>query len=184
MNRQLAIGAVGMVLRQLLGVALGMGAIFGLGTGLLGLLLTPQEVYTASWVALAVCGVALWQLSKARGRRVQAMLEDANRQHSTHFRVDPKLCFGNAAISLYFDPDKRQVLIASFDGASIKVRDFSYIRGWELTWIEHSRHDSVQFRNVRMRIQTSDLAVPEFSVPMPNITAGREWNQRLAILLR
>jgi hypothetical protein len=121
---------------------------------------------------------------KANDKELQVTLSRINEAHETNFKIenssgyDGKGLFYDETARKFFFIDSRKVN-SSFQ----KVVDFSYIKSWNLTWVENSRNGTLSYDSVVMKITTNDISNPLINIPMRNKPSGERFHAILNILL-
>ena len=131
----------------------------------------------------------IWYGRKAAKRRTRkeiriekrdAQILEANQRYGTKFNPKDD-CLGDIdSVAVLFDPTARKICIIT-KGVNVDIEDFSYIRTWELKWIEDFKSVS-PYKNVRMVIHTNDYQTPMIIVGLDSMRSGEFWHSRLGIL--
>ena len=134
--------------------------------------------------------------AKRRTREIRiekrdAQILEANQRYGTKFNpkddclgdIDSVVFFDLSlgyidSVAILFDPTARKICIIT-KGVNVDIKDFSYIRTWELKWIEDSR---CRYSNVRMVIHTNDYQTPMIIVGLDSKRSGEFWHSKLGIL--
>jgi hypothetical protein len=143
------------------------------------------------WVPLVV-GVLWWKAAQWENRGMQVIvngLSEANQVHGTAFPTTKKPKgllmmgdFGRAdSECLLFDVEKKKVAITRLSFCSVK--DFDYIRDWQLHWTQKTIGGSLITKDPYLLVGTSDLQLPTLKVKAPSVSKGHDWDSQLSILM-
>lgn len=132
------------------------------------------------WGVILIGVVSLFAYIHISGeKRLNAILVEVNRRHNTHFNREDGFGMGP---SVYFDRNAQKLLIVK--GKESRVEDFSFIRSWELKWVEKNnlQTGSLSYTDVRIEIHTNDYQFPLMKFSFLSKTQGDVWHSRLGIL--
>ena len=153
---------------------------------------------TSIVIGLAIIGIVYWVASyikkmKVRANEILSKIVEVNQQLGTNFPADASalknnpLVFGtyNSPTGMIFDKEKCKVLTIA--GSQVCVHDYDYIDRWSFEWSEVSKvvldKPVIQQSDPHFIIGTTDLVRPTLRVNVASMQDGRDWNQRLAVLL-
>jgi hypothetical protein len=137
-------------------------------------------------LGLIVAGVAglFYYLLRRGNEEFKRVVVEANHTHGTSFVVSGTTVLGSlrSRFTLVFDQKNRKLMFYYGD-RRYDLRDYDYIRGWQLLWVESSTQHGLRFTNVRFEFRTSDLNQPLLYLPMTSKQAADAWHHRLSLLL-
>ena len=141
-------------------------------------------------LATAQVGVIFQDWSQRRQKEIkQETLLKINVKNNTNFTIENTYGAGNAygaGRAFTFDPQARKFLFIDWDRPNDsynRIVDFSYIRGWELNWIERIEKQSLLYTNVVMKLSTTDINTPLIDITIPNKQNGDKLSSILDILI-
>lgn len=160
------------LLYKVIAVVLGLGFLWG-GVSLI---IAGQLIAGVALIGL-VCVVVYFYVKGEN--QLTALLAETNRRHGTRFTRENGFGIG---FCIFFDPEARKVLITK--GKDSRLEDFSFIRSWQLTWVEKNdlRTGSLSYQNVRIELHTNDYQSPLMKFSCFSKAQGDLWNSRLGIL--
>lgn len=159
-----------------------------------------EFLYIIAIAAMIWYGWYGWYGRKEAKRRTRiekrdAQILEANQRYGTKFNPKDD-CLGDIdsvggyydltlgyidSVAILFDPTARKICIIT-KGVNVDIKDFSYIRTWELKWIEDFKSVYHKFVNVRMVIHTNDYQTPMIIVRLDSMKSGEFWRSKLGIL--
>ena len=128
-------------------------------------------------VCLLAYGV--YVLLNKRNKYIDTLILETNKKHNTQFKFTDG--FGVFMTFMLIDVNNRKLLINA--GRTSRVEDFSFINGWQLTWVSKPINGSLHYTNVKMEITTNDYQTPLIHIPCSTKVIGEQWSARLSILL-
>ncbi|MDR3413316.1 MAG: hypothetical protein P4L87_20580 [Formivibrio sp.] len=156
-------------------IAFALGLIFVFG----GVSFIVSGHFIGGIIIIGLVGLIFYFIIKGENK-LTALLAEINQRHSTLFNRDNGFGMGSC---IFFDSENRKVLLTN--GKDSRMEDFSFIRSWELKWIEkcNLRTGSISYEKVRIEIQTNDYNSPFIKFSLFSKTQGDFWLARLNILL-
>lgn len=163
--------------------------LLGIAATLFGgmLVLFAGNASFLGWPVL-LFGIFMWGgitfLSSRGTSQTLDMLIEANQKFGTNFQRENG--FGVFA-SIFFDPDNKKILILA--NGEYRVENFSYIKSWQLKWIDISNPGSAGSRtNFTQEDVKIDFIFNDYNNPLQhfyfvNLRQAEFWNARLNVLL-
>jgi hypothetical protein len=117
--------------------------------------------------------------------RTFSFLKATNAEHGTRFPTAKgekyQLQMGSiGSTCMLFDQDKKLVVVSDEEG-NCEIKPLGYIRNWELSWLEKNPGSPTA---IKMNVGTTDLNRPNITIWLgQDIKGGRDWNQKLDLLL-
>lgn len=144
-----------------------------------------MEILILVVVVLAALGWGFNVLAKKGRERLHGSLAEKNRSHGTAFPTTDRdyqtYVLGMGALLIAFDTKNQKVCVIT-NGTQARVFDYSYIRGWQLHWVEKSHNGNLSYTDVHFQISTSNVNCPTLRISVPSKRIGEDWNNRLGII--
>jgi hypothetical protein len=147
----------------------------------------------ALWIGLptSIAVFMFWKARRWHQRGLAPLLQGlaaANSEHGTAFPTNgakSNLVLGDLTFPidccLMFDTTKRKVAVLTH--SRFELHDISYVRAWELRWVDTSVGTSTRRTKFKFIISTTDIDRPSLEIPVFSEKEAQDWFNRLPLLL-